>query len=196
MFIAGTRTFAAEVLGYAQDAGIEVTALLEPYEREKVGGRVHDLEVVWLEDAPAGADVVIGTGDRERASLVTRVEAVGLRPVALVSPAAHLARSATVDAGAIVAPGVVVGAFAAIGAHTVLGRGTLVGHHTAIEPFATLGPGVNIAGNARIGRAAFVGMSAAVRDHVTVGAGATIAMGSIVIRDVPDGESFGGFTKR
>ena len=189
LYIAGTRTFSAEVADFARDAGIEPAGLLEPVDRDRAGTEIHGLAVGWLEDTPPppGASAVIGTGDPDRREVADRLRAAGWEPATLIHPTAHLAPSAEVGAGSIVAPGAVVGAMTRIGANVVVGRGALIGHHTEIEDFATLGPGCNVAGNARIGSGAFLGMSASVRDHTDVGDGATVAMGAVVVGDVGPG---------
>jgi acetyltransferase EpsM len=186
--IAGTRTFAAEVADFALDAGLDLAGLLEPLDPERVGTTIHGLPVRALESGPdAGSprSVVVGTGDRERREIVSRLQRAGWEPVALVHPLAHLAPSATVGDGVLIGPQVVIGARAVIGDHAVLGRGALIGHHTEIGAFATVSPGTNVAGNVRVESDAFLGMGAVVRDHVTVGAEATVAMGAVVVRDVP-----------
>jgi sugar O-acyltransferase (sialic acid O-acetyltransferase NeuD family) len=198
VYVAGTRTFAAEVASFAEDAGLRVIGLLEPFERERVGQTIHGFDVSWLEDGPGGGPnaVLTGTGELARRDIVGRLEAVGWRPVSLVHPRAQIAASSTVGIGAIVGPGVVVGAYSPIGEHAVLGRGVLVGHHTKIGPFATLGPGANVAGNVRVGADAHIAMGALVRDHLTIGSSAVVAMGAVVIADVADGAQVFGFPAR
>jgi sugar O-acyltransferase (sialic acid O-acetyltransferase NeuD family) len=189
VWIAGTRSFSAEVLDFALEAGLRVAGLLEASDRGLVGARIHDLPVSWLDDGPetGPGSVVVGTGDVDRRETVARLEAAGFEIASLIHPRAHLARSSRVGTGVLVGPGAVVGAGARLGDHAVLGRGALVGHHTELGPFATLGPGANVAGNARVGSGAFLGMSAAVRDHLDVGAGAVVAMGAVCVRDVAPG---------
>ena len=196
--VAGTRTFAAEVADFARDAGLHVVGLLEPVDRARVGQKIHDLPVTWLDDGPArpGAIALLGTGETARRPLVGRLRAAGWRPGALVHPHAHLAPSATVGEGSIVGPGVVVGACAHIGEHVVVGRGALVGHHTTIGDFATLGPGANVAGNVRVEDEAFIALAAVVRDHTTIGAAAVVAMGAVVVGDVPAGAQVRGVPAR
>ncbi len=182
-YVVGTRTFAAEVLDLARDAGLHVIGLLEPFDRDRVGSEIHGLPVQWLEDAEVRW-AIVGTGDTARREIVARVRAAAAELVTLVHPHAHVAPTARVGTGVVVGPGVVVGACATIGDHVVCGRGTLVGHHTEIGTFATLSPGVNVAGNVRVDSDAFLGMGAVVRDHVTIGASAVIGMGSVVVGDV------------
>lgn len=195
-YVVGTRSFAAEVLGYAREADLEVLGLLEPADGSRAGSVIGGLEVRLIEDCPAGTPVLIGTGERDRRAVVERLSAAGLEPQTLVHPAAHVPESSEIGVGAIVAPGVVLGSHTAIGAHAFIGRGSLVGHHTTIGEFVTVGPGSNIAGNTSIGAATFLGMSAIVRDHLTVGAEAEIGMGSLVLENVADGARVRGAPAR
>ena len=189
LFIAGTRTFSAEVIDFARDGGWEVEALLEPFDEERPGTRIHGLPVHWLEDheAPESAFAIVGTGEPRRRPVVARLRERGWPLATLVHPTAHLAPTSEVGEGCIVGPLVVIGAKSLLGANVVAGRGALIGHHTTIEDFATLGPGANVAGNTRLGPDSFLGMGATVRDHIEVGAGATVAMGAVVVDDVADG---------
>ena len=199
IWIAGTRSFATEVIGYAREAGLEVAGLLEPQERANAARTIHGLPVAWLEDAPAepGARAaVVGTGDADRREVAERLAAAGVEAATIVHPAAHVPESVTVGAGSIVAPGVVIGAHTEIGRQVVVGRGSLIGHHTRIADHASLAPGSNVAGNSQIGEGAFLGMAAVVRDHLSVGAGAVVAMGAVVVADVPAGASVRGLPAR
>jgi sugar O-acyltransferase (sialic acid O-acetyltransferase NeuD family) len=194
VFVAGTRTFAAEVVDMAHDAGLSVSGLLEPYEPARVGQRIHDQSVQWLDDGPAGGPAValVATGESERRPIVERLGRAGFEVASLVHPTAHVAPSGVLGQGAILSPGVVIGARARLGDHTVLGRGALVGHHTTIGAFGTIRPGANVAGNVEMGTDVVVGMGALVRDHLTVGDSAVIAMGAVVLGDVRTGAQVRG----
>lgn len=196
--VAGTRTFAAEVVDSARAAGLDVIGLLEPSDPARVGTTIHGLPVRSLEEGPGDgpAEALIGTGDADRREIVARLRAAGWRPASVIHPRAHLPRGTAVGAGVFVGPGVVLGACVRLGDHVVLGRGALVGHHTEIGAFATLGPGANVAGNVRVGDGAHVAMGALVRDHLTIGAGAVVAMGAVVVADVPAGVTVRGLPAR
>ncbi len=191
VFVAGTRSFSAEVACFAEEAGLEVAGLLEPYERERVDTQIHGYAVSWLEETPPGV-ALLGTGETDRRPVADRLRTGGWELPTLVHPRAHVAATAGVAAGAIVAPGAVIGAAAQIGECVVVGRGALVGHHTVVASFATLGPGANIAGNVNVGEDVFVGMGAVVRDHVSVGTGSVVAMGAVVVADVSPGAEVRG----
>jgi sugar O-acyltransferase (sialic acid O-acetyltransferase NeuD family) len=186
VFVAGTRSFSAEVACFAEEAGLEVAGLLEPYDRARVGTRIHGYPVSWIEETPPSV-ALLGTGEMERRPLVDRLRAAGWELGTLVHPRAHVAATTELGAGVIVAPGVVIGAATQLGACAVVGRGALVGHHTELGAFSTLNPGANIAGNVKLGEDAVVGMGAVVRDHISVGVGSVVAMGAVVVGDVPPG---------
>jgi sugar O-acyltransferase (sialic acid O-acetyltransferase NeuD family) len=196
--VVGTRSFAAEVVDFARDAGVHVLGLIEAYDGAATGDVVHDLPVTRLDEVPAGEPrtAVIGTGETDRRELVDRMGAAGWHVIGLIHPRAHVAPSSAVDPTALIGPGVVVGARARIGAHTVLGRGALVGHHTEIGDFCTLGPGANVAGNVRVDDGTLIAMGAVVRDHVTVGAESVVAMGAVVVGDVPPAAEVRGVPAR
>jgi acetyltransferase EpsM len=187
--VAGTRTFAAEMIDWAQAAGLHVAGLVEPSDRTRVGQVIHELPVTWLDAGPGAGDgaVLVGTGQSARREIVARLIRAGWRPVRLIHPLAQVSARSTVDEGAIVGPGAIIGACSTLGPHVVVNRGTLIGHHTQVREFATLGPGVNVAGNVRVDADAFLGMAAVVRDHVTVGACSVVAAGAVIVRDVPAG---------
>lgn len=78
-----------------------------------------------------------------------------------ISPAAHIADDARIEAGAIVEPGVVVAGGAAIGSGTVVG------------PNAVIGPFVQIGRNCQIGAGATI-VAAVIGDRVAIHTGARI----------------------
>jgi UDP-perosamine 4-acetyltransferase len=181
LHVAGTGSFALEIVEYARAAGHDVVALLELVDHNRVGSEIHGLPVVGLE-AERGA-AVIGLGG-DRLAVWSRLAEHGWRAEQVVHPAAVVSPSATVGAGAVVGPGAVVGAATALGPHSLVSRGALVGHHSRIGGGAVLNPGANVAGNTVVGEGATIGMNAAVVNGVTVGVRAVVAAGAVVVRDV------------
>ena len=108
--VVGTRSFAAEVVDFAEDVGYVVVALLEPFERERVGATIHGKPVAWLDEAEPGP-VVIGTGERSRREIVERAAAAGMTFVTVVHARAHVSARSAVGEGVVIGPGAVVGAY-------------------------------------------------------------------------------------
>jgi sugar O-acyltransferase (sialic acid O-acetyltransferase NeuD family) len=198
IYIAGTGSFAAEVIEYATAAGLRVAALVELIDAARVGSVRHGLSVI-APDAALGAGrrlAVIGVAG-DRLPLWSRLDAHGwTAPAAVIHPGAIVSESSTIEAGCVIGPRAVVGAASRLRAHVLIGRGALIGHHVVIEDGVTVNPGANIGGNSRIGAGARIGMGATVINTVSVGAGATVAAGAVVIRDVPDGARVQGVPAR
>jgi sugar O-acyltransferase (sialic acid O-acetyltransferase NeuD family) len=184
LYIAGTGSFALEVVEYAQAAGRTAAGLVELIDPARVGSEIHGLDVVALSDERgAGGEVVIGTGG-DRLGYWGALAEHGWRPAMVVHPKAHISPSVVAGDGLVVGPGAIVGASSELGPHVLVGRGALIGHHVRIGAGATLNPGVNIAGNVVIGEGATIGMGAVITNSIEVGPGAIVAAGAVVIRQV------------
>jgi sugar O-acyltransferase (sialic acid O-acetyltransferase NeuD family) len=185
--VAGTGSFALEVVEYAHAAGDRVSGLIELLDPSRVGTEVHGLPVRAPDD-PCGRDAraVVGAGG-DRLELWSRLAAYGWSPATVVHPGAQVSASARLGDGCVIAPGAVLGAASELGEHVLVGRGALVGHHTVLGAGVTLNPGANVAGNARVGPGAAIGMGALVANGLEVGAGAVVAAGAAVVRDVDAG---------
>lgn len=196
LHIAGTGSFAAEVVEFAHDAGHEVVALVELLDEGRVGSRIHGLQVVAPESrADPGARIAIAMGG-DRGAVARRLRELGWRGATVIHPTAHVAVSVRVGDGVVIGPGAVVGARASIGEHALLSRGALIGHHTRIGAGVSVNPGANIAGNCVVGDGAFIGMGAVVTPGVAVGSGAVVAAAALVLRDVGAGERVQGVPAR
>jgi acetyltransferase EpsM len=182
IYVAGTGSFALEVIEYARAIGFAVIALVELLDESRVSRRIHGLDVVPSSDG-RGRNVVVGSGG-DRLAHAELLADRGWQAAIVVHPHAHVSPSARVNPGAIVGPGAVVGAAAELGPHVLIGRGALVGHHTLVGAGTTLNPGANIAGNARIGEGAMIGMGAQVANGVAVGDRSVVAAGAVVVRPV------------
>lgn len=180
--MAGTGSFALEVVEYARAAGHDVVGLVELLDPARIGGEAHGLEIVAPEQRGRGAAVIGAGGDR--LELWSLLAEHGWLAATVVHPEATVSPSACVDEGCIVGPRAVVGAATILGPHALVARGALVGHHVEVGAGAVLNPGVNVGGNARIGEGAVLGMSATVVNGVAVGAGAVVAAGAVVVRPV------------
>jgi sugar O-acyltransferase (sialic acid O-acetyltransferase NeuD family) len=181
LYVAGTGSFALEVVEYARASGHEVVGLLELVDPSRVGSEVHRLPVTGP-DVGSGA-AVLGLGG-DRLALWSLLAEHGWSPATVVHPAAHVSPSVRLAEGCLVGPTAVLGAAAELEPQSFVARGALVGHHARIGAGAVLNPGANVGGNARLGDGAVVGMGAIVVNGVEVGAGAVVAAGAVVVRPV------------
>ena len=105
--------------------------------------------------------------------------------------------------------GVVIGRGADVGANSVICRSvfnnsTIVGEDSVLGPLVYVAHGVTlgrrcriaasarICGSSTIGNDVFVGPNAVISNQVTVGSGARVSIGSVVVRNVPAGETVTG----
>jgi acetyltransferase-like isoleucine patch superfamily enzyme len=65
-------------------------------------------------------------------------------------------------------------------------------HDDIIGDFATFGAGVKLAGAVTVEDGAYIGAGACIRESTVIGSGAMVGMGSVVLTDVPPGETWAG----
>jgi len=117
--------------------------------------------------------------DRERHVKVPQIGRV------IIEDDVEIGANSTVDRGA--------------GPDTVIGRGSQIdnlvhiGHNVRLGRGCILAGQVGISGSTQLGDYAVVGGQAGFAGHLRIGVGATIAAKSGVTKDVPEGETWGGF---
>jgi acetyltransferase EpsM len=190
LVVLGATEFSAEVADVIGDTGeFEVAAFLENDVRERAGGTIDGIPVLWIDDATKLAAThvaVCGLGTTRRSRFTGQAAAAGFRFATVVHPSAHVSRTSSLGEGTIVGAGAVVAAHTTIGRHVIVNRGTLVGHHSVIGDHVSLQSGANVAGLCTIGDSTYVGMGALILNTVSVGSYSVVGAGSVVTRDVPD----------
>ena len=193
VWLLGAGSFAREVAGMCADLNVGVSGYVVD-----VPGP-HDPPVYHIEDLVTQGQAfflcaIVSPG---RAGLVEKAGIAGMRPAPpLIHPSASLARTVHLSGGVIVSRQVAVGSGAGLSFHVIVNRGATVGHDCFLDRFSTVGPGAHLAGGVTICKGATVGMGALVREGVTVGMDAVVGMGSVVLRDVPPGETWWGVPAR
>ena len=154
-----------------------------------VGDAAHRGEQLLVCIGPSGA----------RRQVVRRLQESGVgdeRFAVFVARSARIGTTSTIADGSIILDGVVVTADVAIGRHVVIMPACTVTHDNELADFSTLAAGVAVGGALTIGEGAYLGMNASVRQGTTIGAEATVGMGAVVLRDVPQGETWAGVPAR
>jgi sugar O-acyltransferase (sialic acid O-acetyltransferase NeuD family) len=148
------------------------------------------------EHAAGGAMVLACVGNPgapgSRQGLVTRLHLPDEAWATVIHPLASISSDSTVGAGSVLHAGVVLTAAVRLGRHVVVMPHVVLTHDDVVADAVTFGAGVCLAGAVTVGEAAYVGSGALVREHRTIGAGAVVGMGSVVLRDVPPGETWAG----
>jgi sugar O-acyltransferase (sialic acid O-acetyltransferase NeuD family) len=183
-------------------AGVPVRFVVD--DASAAGTTVHGLPVDVLADVePDEADgVVVALGSTAaRRAVVARLEAGGHRTCGLVHPAVDVSGVAQLGHGAVLMPGVVLTVDAVVGEHVHVNVGCTVSHDALLDAYATMSPGVHLAGWVHVGEDAFIGTGASVGNGTPerrrlIGAGSVVGAGACVIDDVPPGALFAGVPAR
>jgi sugar O-acyltransferase (sialic acid O-acetyltransferase NeuD family) len=198
------------VLLAASGLAREVLAALEDRSELEVRGILDDAPN--LQASAVGASQVVGTLDqvgehgdaqllvcagsgRSRAAIVARLRHLGIdddRYATVVHPTAVVPRTCRVGQGSILLAGTVLTGDVMVGQHVVAMPHVTLTHDDRVEDFVTLCAGVSLGGSVHVDAWAYLGMNSSVREHTTVGAGSVLGMGSVLLRDLPDGETWVG----
>jgi len=112
----------------------------------------------------------------------------------VVDDFAHVSKWAKLPGktGLMVHPLSCIGPDSSISMDTIINTGAIVEHDVDIGKHVHLAPGAIVLGRAHVEDGAFIGGGAVIRDGLTVGKWAMVGMGSVVTRDVPEGEKWYG----
>ena len=128
------------------------------------------------------------TWDAMQKSTRLKVEDLGV----LVHPSAQVASSAELGPGTWVQPHATVATMSKLGPCCYVNRHASVGHHNAWGAFSRINPGAHTAGSVVLGERVTIGMGALVREGTKVESGAIIGAGSLVLKDVLEGQTVMG----
>lgn len=127
-----------------------------------------------------------------RSLLAQRLRLAPERWATIVHPGAHMALGVELGYGSIILAGVVVTAPQRIGRHVVAMPHVILTHDDQIDDCVTLAGGASLGGDVRVRSRAYIGQRAVIREGVEIGEEAVVGMGSVVLGDVPAGETWAG----
>lgn len=105
----------------------------------------------------------------------------------IVSPQAHVARSARLGEGTIVMHFACVGPDAQVGANTIVNTRALIEHDASIGSHCHVATAAVVNGAATVGDRTLIGSGAVCREGLAVGADCIVAMGERIVKPMPDG---------
>lgn len=148
-----------------------------------------DEDLTALRECCAFALVACGQiqSPQPRLRLFHALKAAGFILPSVVSPQAHVARSARLGEGTIVMHAACVGPDALVGANTIVNTRALVEHDARIGSHCHVATAAVVNGGATVGDRTFVGSGAVCREGLAIGADCIVAMGERVIKPMPDG---------
>ena len=169
-----------DVLGFLDD---DVTKIGKKYYDHFVLGKISELMSFQSDEVAA---VICIASPRTRASVAERVISLGMECPNFIAGQAWLSKEVDLGFGNIVYPGVSINYESKLRNFTIVNMNCAIGHNCEIESFATLSPGISLAGFTRIGECAEIGIGAATRQGVQIGRNAVVGGQSMVINDIPD----------
>jgi sugar O-acyltransferase (sialic acid O-acetyltransferase NeuD family) len=139
----------------------------------------------------AGAVVAIGNA-QIRESILIQLQSNKIATPTLIHPTAIVSKYANIDDACVVMAGAVINAFATIGKGCIINSNTVVEHDCKLADFVHICPNSAVAGGTIIGERTWVGIGSNVRQMINIGADVLIGAGSVVVKDIPTGQTVVG----
>ncbi|SAL06118.1 transferase [Caballeronia calidae] len=127
-----------------------------------------------------------------RMRLFDALKALNFTLPSVVSPRAHVARSATLGEGTIVMHAAHVGPGVRIGANTIVNTRALIEHDAVVGSHCHVATAAIVNGAATVGDRCLIGSSVVCREGVAIGADCIVGMGTRVLKSLPDSTLFIG----
>jgi sugar O-acyltransferase (sialic acid O-acetyltransferase NeuD family) len=124
-------------------------------------------------------------GARHRLGAELAAQGVEFPP--LVDPTALIAERVVLGDGCFVGPGAVLNVDVRVGRHAIVNTAAIAEHDCLLGDAVHLAPRACLAGQVRVGERTWVGAGSVVRDDITIGSDCLVGLGSVVVRDLPDG---------
>jgi sugar O-acyltransferase (sialic acid O-acetyltransferase NeuD family) len=146
-------------------------------------GTMNDLATLIKQYNLEGGIVAIGN-NAVRRGLTARIKELGLQPVNVIHPTAHIDPSVQIGEGNVICQNAVVIADTKIGNCVNIHTGATIDHDNIIEDGANLGPGVHTAGRVKIKQDAFMGTGSIAIPDAIIGEGSVVGAGAVVLNTV------------
>jgi len=167
---------------------------------EKKGARIDGLTVLgsfdnWAELPPDTLFIGAIHLPKLAAERFARLRSLGIpadRWATVIHPTADIAGSAIVGVGAYVGPNAVLMPGVTVGDHCTLRAGCYVSHDVTVGDFGFVGPNAILNGRSRVGEGSHFGSGAVCREDTAIGDYCMVGIGSVVVRDVPNGATVAG----
>lgn len=198
LLIVAAGGLAREVAAAVEDSSWELLGFLDDdpaLQGNELAGRRVLGGIESVSSFPDAAILVCAGRGHARRAIVKRLQGQGVtedRYATVVAPDVRVPTGCEVGAGSVLLSGTVLTADVSIGRHVVAMPGVVMTHDDQIADFATLCARVTLGGNVRIGESAYLGMGSTVRERTEVGAGSILGMGAVLLRDLPEGETWAG----
>lgn len=137
--------------------------------------------------------VVVGIGDnRIRYQKLQDLDAAGADIVSVIHPCSTVSPYVKLGPGSVVFANAVINIDSVVGSGAIVNTGAVVEHDCCLGECVHVSPNATLAGGVTLGLRVWVGANACVKQRVSIGDEAVIGMGSVVLRDIPAGQTQAG----
>lgn len=179
-----------EIIELCNECGLNVVGIID----NKLIGTYYDVPVIGTDNDAERLYLlfnnckVIITPDspKVRAQLVNQYRAIGFGFANVVSPFAHVSKTAEIGEGTIIQSGVNVSSATRIGSFCKLNSLCNVMHDNIIGDFTTIAPNAVLLGRVTTGEGAYIGANATILPGISIGASAVVGAGAVVTRDIAE----------
>lgn len=134
-------------------------------------------------------NAIIGIGQLEsshlRKKLYLSLNESGFNLPAIISPKAHVSKSALVGSGTIVMHHALLNAGVRVGENCIINSKANIEHNSIIESHSHISTGATVNGGCSIGSGTFIGSGSVIKQGCTIGAESVIGMLISVRNDIP-----------
>lgn len=153
---------------------------------EKLGSKLLGYEVLWTDDDLGSLvskykNFIITLGQIKsaapRKNLYMKLKELGAHFPVIVSPIAHIARTAKIGSGSIVMHGAIVNSMAQVGENCIVNTKALCEHDVSIGDHCHISTAAVINGNCSVGDEVFVGSNSVLKQGTVLSNGVLIPFG-------------------
>ena len=166
---------------------------------ESHGKSFHGVKVLGgLTDATSFLDCVFGNGIGSPESFWKKSAILGKLGVptdhfeTIIHPTVDVSAFAEIGGGSVILANATLCANVRIGRHVIVLPGSVINHDCTIGDYACIAAGVSLSGNVTVEDSCYLGSMCSIIGGVTVHRRSLIGMGSVVLKDIPEGQVFAG----
>jgi acetyltransferase EpsM len=176
------------MLGFLNDV-IPVGAEIGKYKKYPVLGQSEDIhKIIKKYDARVFIAYIGMTKERETTN---KLEALGIpqdRLLSIIDPTAIIPKGyCHIGEGSLICPLAQLSADTTLGNNCIMLPNSFVGHDSVLEDYVSIANNACIGANVRVGYGTHVGTNASTREKITIGKYSVVGMGSVILKDVPEG---------
>lgn len=106
----------------------------------------------------------------------------------LISPGVKIPHTSSVGEGVCIFPNVFIASNTKIGRHVIISPNAVIGHDCVIEDNVVISAGAIISGMVNAKKNSYIGPGVLIKESITIGEGAVASIGSVVFKDIKDGD--------